>query len=318
MSDTLFKKVDYSMAKLMDDIEMGTIGLPDIQRPFVWKNAKVHKAKKAAVERHHLFPKKHLKSLGITQTRITNQIANYALVEWDDNIAISGESPEHYFPKYAERFKDSEFSKMLHWHALPVNWEKMEYDEFLEARRKLMAKVMREGFEHIAEGAQGKSLIEEDNVTATELIAMGETTRCEFKTTLRRNLHTDEKDKKMEHACLKTIAAFLNSHGGYLVIGVNDDGEALGLENDGFPNEDKMNLHLVNLLKQRLGTEHLVHVEPRFETYAEKRVLVVKCKPSNLPVYLKNGNVEQFYIRTGAATSDLKMGEVQAYLKQRF
>ena len=35
MSDTLFKKVDYSMSKLMDDIEMGTIGLPDIQRPFV-------------------------------------------------------------------------------------------------------------------------------------------------------------------------------------------------------------------------------------------------------------------------------------------
>ena len=41
MSETLFKKVDYSMSKLMDDIEMGTIGLPDIQRPFVWKNSKV-------------------------------------------------------------------------------------------------------------------------------------------------------------------------------------------------------------------------------------------------------------------------------------
>lgn len=277
-----------------------------------------HKAKKSAVERHHLFPKKHLKSLGITQTRITNQIANYALVEWDDNIAISGSAPEDYFPKYAERFTDAELSKMRHWHALPLNWEKMAYNEFLEARRKLMAKVMREGFEHIAEGAQGKSLVEEDNVTATDLVAMGETTRCEFKSTLRVNLHTKEKDKKMEHACLKTIAAFLNSHGGYLVIGVNDDGEALGLENDGFPNEDKMNLHLGNLLKERIGSEHLVHVEPRFETFAGKRVLIVKCRPSNLPVYLKDGNSEQFYIRTGAATSDLKMGEVQAYLKQRF
>ena len=41
MSETLFKKVDYSLSKLMDDIEMGTIGLPDIQRPFVWKNAKI-------------------------------------------------------------------------------------------------------------------------------------------------------------------------------------------------------------------------------------------------------------------------------------
>lgn len=277
-----------------------------------------HKAKKSAVERHHLFPKKHLKELGITQTRITNQIANYALVEWDDNIAISGEPPEAYFSKYAERFTDAELSKMRHWHALPVNWEKMEYSDFLEARRKLMAQIIREGFEHIAEGASGKTIVEDDEFTAADLVAMGETTRVEFKSTLRLNLHTGENDKKMEHSCLKTIAAFLNSHGGYLVIGINDDCEALGLENDGFPNEDKMNLHLVNLMKQRIGTEHLVHVDPRFESFTDKRVLVVKCKPSNLPVFLKDGNSEQFYIRTGAATSELKPSEVQAYMKQRF
>ena len=41
MSDTVFTKVDYTLGALMDAIEMGTIGLPDIQRPFVWKNPKV-------------------------------------------------------------------------------------------------------------------------------------------------------------------------------------------------------------------------------------------------------------------------------------
>lgn len=41
MTTTLFKEVGYSLPKLIDDIEMGEIGLPDIQRPFVWKNAKV-------------------------------------------------------------------------------------------------------------------------------------------------------------------------------------------------------------------------------------------------------------------------------------
>ena len=165
---------------------------------------------------------------------------------------------------------------------------------------------------------QANSLTEDDNVSATELIDLGETTRCEFKSTLRVNLHTGDKDKKMEHACLKTVAAFLNAHGGYVVVGVNDDGEALGLENDGFPNEDKMNLRLVNLLKQRTGAEHFIHVEPRFETYGEHRVLIVKCKPSNLPVFLKDGNAEQFYSRTRATTTELKPREVQAYLKQRF
>src|ERR1700736_4643845 len=41
MSTTLFKEVGYSLSKLIDDIQMGEIGLPDIQRPFVWKNSKV-------------------------------------------------------------------------------------------------------------------------------------------------------------------------------------------------------------------------------------------------------------------------------------
>jgi len=154
--------------------------------------------------------------------------------------------------------------------------------------------------------------------TADELIALGETSRCEFKSTLRVNLHTNEKDKKIEHACLKTIAAFLNTHGGHLVIGVNDQAEVLGLENDQFPIEDKMNLHLVNLLRQRIGSEHLVHVDLRFDSVGEKRVLVVKCDPSNLPVYLRDGNAEQFYIRTGAATTELRPSEIQGYLKQRF
>jgi uncharacterized protein with ParB-like and HNH nuclease domain len=41
MSATLFKEVSYSLAKLIQDIEMGEIGLPDIQRPFIWPNTKV-------------------------------------------------------------------------------------------------------------------------------------------------------------------------------------------------------------------------------------------------------------------------------------
>ena len=41
MTSTLFKKVDYTLAKLIQDIEMGEIGLPEIQRPFVWTKANV-------------------------------------------------------------------------------------------------------------------------------------------------------------------------------------------------------------------------------------------------------------------------------------
>lgn len=41
MSETIFKKVDYNLQSLMDAIEIGFIGLPDIQRPFIWNNSKV-------------------------------------------------------------------------------------------------------------------------------------------------------------------------------------------------------------------------------------------------------------------------------------
>lgn len=275
------------------------------------------KAKKSAVDRHHLFAKKYLKSKGITAPRDTNQIANFALVEWDDNVAISSSAPEEYWPVYSQRFSDAELAQMCYWHALPVNWHQMDYRDFLEARRKLIAKVIKKGFGQISSG-EPAPLANKNDVTVNQLVMDGETTRTEFKSTLRVNLHTNQPDKRMEHSCLKTIAAFLNSQGGHLIIGVSDSGEVLGLEKDGFPNEDKMNLHLVNLIKDRIGPQHMLHIEPRFETFQDKRVLVIRCNPSDIPVFLKDGNTEQFFTRTGAATTDLLASQIQPYIQQRF
>jgi len=38
---TLFKEVNYNLTTLIQQIDLGIIGLPDIQRPFVWKDTKV-------------------------------------------------------------------------------------------------------------------------------------------------------------------------------------------------------------------------------------------------------------------------------------
>ena len=62
-----------------------------------------------------------------------------------------------------------------------------------------------------------------------ELILKGENERVEFKSTLRWNLRAEKKDKAITHASLKTIAAFLNTDGGILLIGVADEGTLLGL-----------------------------------------------------------------------------------------
>lgn len=111
----------------------------------------VLKANRSPIERHHLFPKDYLKSIGIYETRLINQAANYASVEWGDNAKISNQSPAEYFPRYAARFQEDELRQMIEWHALPDGWEKMDYQTFLVERRKLMAQVIRKGFEKLSD-----------------------------------------------------------------------------------------------------------------------------------------------------------------------
>jgi hypothetical protein len=107
------------------------------------------KQQRAPIEKHHLFPKKYLKSIGIQDTKEINQVANYASVEWGDNTRISDVAPSEYFPEYAKRFNDDDLKQMMEWHALPEGWPTMNYQEFLVERRKRMAQVIRNGFESL-------------------------------------------------------------------------------------------------------------------------------------------------------------------------
>lgn len=107
------------------------------------------RANKSALERHHLFPKAWLMRNGVTEQRDYNQIANFALVEWSDNIAISDKEPKVYLPYYQSRFDNDVWQKMYYWHALPENWEEMNYQDFLMERRKRIAKVVQKAFEKL-------------------------------------------------------------------------------------------------------------------------------------------------------------------------
>ncbi len=274
-------------------------------------------ATKNAVERHHLFPKGHLmERYKLSSTRDTNQIANYAYVEWLDNIAISDEAPEAYLPKLRERFSLSQLAEMYHYHALPEGWERMEYRAFLEKRRELMSQITREGYQVLAFGP--KEAIKEAPLDLTALLENGESDALEFKSTLRINLHTGESDKRMETAVLKTLAAFLNTNGGTLIIGVADDGSPVGIERDRFPSEDNMSLHLVSLINSRMGPHVMMNMHIHFEDYEGSRVMVIRCNRSATPVYTKDGDTEKFYIRTGPSTAELQPSQIQTYIQQRF
>lgn len=256
-------------------------------------------------------------SLGITDIRETNQIANYALMEWQDNVEIADSPPSTYAPEMAERFSVADLQSMYRWHALPDGWEEMVYEDFLERRRGLMAEVIQEAYTKLQKAAAGDKE-EEEWIPVEAVIAQGETTDVEFKSTLRRNLHTGENDPRIEFSSLKTIAGFLNAHGGTLIIGLADDGVPIGIGADSFPNEDKMYLHVVNLLRDRLGTKHMMYIHPRFDTYDRERILRITCWKARSPAFLRDGNTDRFFVRTGAATTELTMSAAQEFIKQRF
>jgi hypothetical protein len=105
------------------------------------------KTKKKSLERHHLFPRGWLEKGGEKDLKMINQMANYALLEWPDNISISDDPPSKYVKDIRPRFNETEWKRMSEMHALPEAWETMSYESFLKARRGLMASVIRRGFE---------------------------------------------------------------------------------------------------------------------------------------------------------------------------
>lgn len=274
------------------------------------------KGAKAALEQHHLFPRGHLEEIGIDDLKQINQIANFAAVEWPTNIKIGKKPPSDYVPPLDHAMSGEERDRMYGWHALPPLWWELPYHEFLVQRRVLMADVIRQAWELLTIGSAPAAA--SAPLAIADLIAGGETGAVEFKSTLRVNLHTGQPDDKIQLSALKTIAGFLNAKGGTLLIGVADDGEILGLSADGFASEDKLGLHLVNLIKDRIGEVFQPYVHPHFQDENGARVLTIRCEKGPKPAFVKDGNLQRFFVRGGNATTELSGASITDYVKQRF
>ncbi|MEO1258054.1 MAG: RNA-binding domain-containing protein [Bacteroidota bacterium] len=157
-----------------------------------------------------------------------------------------------------------------------------------------------------------------EQTSTIKLIQEGETEHVEFKSSLRWNTYTNKKDQAIEHACLKTLAAFMNSEGGTLLIGVKDDGEILGLKNDQFQNEDKMLLHITKLINDRISPLHSKFVDLIIEEIKGKAVLRADCEAATIPAYLTFQKEDHFYVRTGPSTVSLSIRKLYDYIKMRF
>lgn len=151
-------------------------------------------------------------------------------------------------------------------------------------------------------------------------IAHGETSNLEFKSSLRWNLKANRDDPQMELAVLKTIAAFCNTTGGELLIGVRDNHVVIGISLDHFESGDRFLLHLRNLITNRLIPNVTEYVNYELVNLEGKKICRVICKPSSDDVWVKvdKSSREVFYVRSGPSSTELPPREASRYIRQHF
>jgi membrane protein YdbS with pleckstrin-like domain len=155
------------------------------------------------------------------------------------------------------------------------------------------------------------------------LIKEGEGLFTEFKETLRYDARRGEISKELEKVIVKTVVGFLNANGGTLIIGVDDQGKIVGLENDykTLPKKDRDGFenHISMLVKTMIGLAFAKYVTVNFEEIENKEICLVTVNEGHKPAYLKNGdNKEDFYVRVGNSTQPYSMSEASEYIKSKW
>lgn len=155
------------------------------------------------------------------------------------------------------------------------------------------------------------------------IIRQGEGPLLEFKSSLRWDMQEQRINRALEAVVMKTLAGFLNSHlGGTLLIGVRDDGDIIGLEKDyqtlKRPDQDGFEQTLMTAISANLGADLCTNVHILFHVIDQKHVCRVIISPALRPVFLNQGNVPKFFVRTGGGTRDLNIQEALEFVTGRW
>lgn len=281
---------------------------------------------KYQLELDHIFPYSRLKKAGYDKENrikyaLAQEFTNRAILTQIANRSKSDKEAANYLASVMKKFP-----KALELQCIPTDeslWQIENYESFLEARRELLAKHLNAFLKKITETEEVVTTI-----SLVEMIDKGESDELEFKSTLRWDIKEGVINKKLEDVILKTVAAFANSHGGTLLIGVDDNGCILGLEHDylslGGVDKDKFELHLRNLLNQQFGTGVVTSkIAIKFHEVDEKEVCQIDVESVKEPLILKtkekNGQlIERFYVRSGNSSQEIPLSELHAYMKERF
>jgi len=155
----------------------------------------------------------------------------------------------------------------------------------------------------------------------SQLIESGESEHLEFKASMRWDYENGKSNRALEEVVAKTVAGFMNHEGGLLLVGVEDDGRICGLERDyatlRTPGKDSWERCLVGVITTRLGGEWVSNLHTRFYGHADQEVAALFIEPSRRAVYVKDGRISRYFVRTGNATRELDAREAAAHSARR-
>jgi hypothetical protein len=273
-----------------------------------------HSGSSHSIQVHHIFPRSVLKQAGYELADI-NEIANFAFISSATNQAFSNKTPDVYLPGIIE----ARGVEALDGQRVPNNpslWTLDRYSQFLAERRLLLAKTVNDFIEIVSSTRQ--PLVEVEG-----LIAAGENDGLELKETARFNTHTSGVDKELEKEVVRAVAAFMNSGGGTLIIGVNDAGIPTGLDRDlktlsARPNTDGFEQFLRTLIGAAIGKERCATVGVSFPQADGKQVSLIRVPKAPQEVYVTEGGNKAFYVRSGNTTQALNMEEAHRYIREHF
>lgn len=104
---------------------------------------------KNSLDKHHIFPKNYLTSIGIDNDRDRNQIANFTHLDYNTNIYIADKNPVDYSLEFKEKLGIENYNKICEQHAIPIDFETMNYFDFLKERRVLMSQIVKKAYERL-------------------------------------------------------------------------------------------------------------------------------------------------------------------------
>ena len=150
-----------------------------------------------------------------------------------------------------------------------------------------------------------------------ELLRLGESETLEFKSSLQWDEKRDELNKALRKQVLKTIAAFLNANGGTLLIGVDNEGQVLGIEKDlklHKESKDKFANQLTTLITEYIGAQFSPQIRISFEAVNDQVICRIEVDHAPSPSYFKGEKGSEFYTRFGPTTRLLDSKDSVAYV----